>query len=392
VDDIRTLNAAIASAYDAVAYDPPTLRDLDADRLTGVGALFGSRRIAKDVLDLGCGTGGQLAKAASQVTGRLVGVDLSASACALARERLAPFGDRVEIRNADLLDLDPEALGQFDLIYLNGVYYVAPPPVQARLLEVIGRALRPGGVAVMSYYAGPVAELRALLYRDLRATVSPGDSPETALAKARARIPHLRAAVRDPVFGPPMLALLDAMEAYPDHVFYLEALNQTFAPCRTSELQAGLGAHGVQFITYLDAPAATRAETAEARAAEADLEDFGGGGYRFSIFMRRPATGIVPDVRAPGLAWSNTLTRGEPNSEGRAVFLDKVRDLNFTIRTPLTAAFLDSTQAEAASWRQGLQAARALVPAGADLAAEEATLAGDLEALWRLGALTPHRT
>ncbi|MBS0412162.1 MAG: hypothetical protein JSR86_19735, partial [Proteobacteria bacterium] len=63
MDDIRALNAAIASAYDAVAYDPPTLRDLDVERLFGVAALFGSRRAAKDVLDLGCGTGGQLAMA-----------------------------------------------------------------------------------------------------------------------------------------------------------------------------------------------------------------------------------------------------------------------------------------------------------------------------------------
>ncbi|MBS0412649.1 MAG: class I SAM-dependent methyltransferase, partial [Proteobacteria bacterium] len=302
------------------------------------------------------------------------------------------FGDRVEILNADLLDLDVEALGQFDLVYLNGVYYVAPPQVQARLLEVIGQVLRPGGVLLMSYYAGAIAELRGLLYRAFRSVTAPTDSPAAALEKARAHIPRLRAGIRDPLFGPPMRALLDAMETYPDNVFYLEALNGSFTPCRTSDLQARLGPHGVQFITYLDAPAATRAPTAEARALEADVEDYGGGGYRYSVFMRRAASGIVPDVRAPGVAWSNALVRSEPDGEGQAVFVDVARNLNFTIRSPLTVAFLAATCGQPLDWRRGLAAARLGDVAGPDPEVDEATLATDVGHLWRLGAVTPTRT
>ena len=391
MDDTRALNAAIASAYDAVIYDPQTIPDLDVDRLFGVAALFGSTRVAKDVLDLGCGAGGQLAKAATQVTGRIVGVDLSASSCATARARLAEFGDRAEIRNADLLDLDPDALGQFDLVYLNGVYYVAPPQVQARLLEVIGRVLRPGGVAVISYYAGAVAELRALLYATLVDAVKAADSPRAALEMARAHIQRLRGAVRDPVFSPPMVALLDSLSSYSDSIFYLEALGGSFSANRASDLQARLGAQGVQFITYLDAPDAARAETADARALEADVEDLGMGGYHFGLFMRRDANGIVADARAAGLAWSNTLARGEPSPDGRAVFLDQARNIDFTIGSRLTAAFLAATREAALTWDQGLAAAREAVPPGDNPQAEDATLATDLEHLWRLRAVKPTR-
>jgi SAM-dependent methyltransferase len=391
VDDIRALNATIASAYDAVAYDPNTLRDLDVDRLSGVAALFGSKRVVKDVLDLGCGAGGQLAVAASQAKGRLVGVDLSGSSCAKARERLAEFGDRVDIRNADLLDLDPADLGQFDLVYLNGVYYVAPLAVQARLLEVIGRVLRPGGLAVISYYAGAVAELRALLYRTLADVAKSADSPQAALEAAKAHAGRLRDAIRDPVFGPPMRALIDGLADYPESVLYLEALGGAFSACRTSDLQARLGAHGVQFITYLDAPAVTRADTARARALDADIEDLSGGGYHFGVFMRRGHDGIATDVRATAVAWSSGLARSQPLAGGGAVFVDAVRDLNFTIRSPLTAAFLEAAIAGAVSWREGLEAARVQSPPGPDPAAEEAVLAADLDQLWRLGAVMPKR-
>ena len=88
--------------------------------------------------------------------GKLVGVDISREACARARQRCARYGDRARIICADFLDLDPERLGRFDLIYNIGVIFVTPPPIQESIVNLIARCLKPGGAAVLSYYTGGI--------------------------------------------------------------------------------------------------------------------------------------------------------------------------------------------------------------------------------------------
>ena len=106
LDPVRAANARIARAYDQVHYDPGADPELDADKLFGLAALHGVSSTPRDVLDLGCGAGQLLRRIGGQLTGRLVGVDLSAAACERARANLKPLGARVEVICADLLDLD----------------------------------------------------------------------------------------------------------------------------------------------------------------------------------------------------------------------------------------------------------------------------------------------
>jgi SAM-dependent methyltransferase len=157
VEDVRAANREIGRRYDEVPYDPAIGFSLDPDLLFVRAAAFGCaprdpERI--DVLDLGCGTGGQLTRAGYLVDGRLVGIDIAAGACATARARLAVFGDRAGVVCADFLDVVPGVLGAFDLIYVLGTHYITPPPVRAHLAALIGAALAPRGVVVASYYTG----------------------------------------------------------------------------------------------------------------------------------------------------------------------------------------------------------------------------------------------
>jgi SAM-dependent methyltransferase len=102
----------------------------------------------KRVLDVGCGAGTDLmrfAKAGAIVTG----VDISASAIALARTNFAQQGLAADLREADgeHLPFDDDT---FDLVFAHGVVQYTPDG--AALVQECRRVLQPGGEAVFQVY------------------------------------------------------------------------------------------------------------------------------------------------------------------------------------------------------------------------------------------------
>jgi SAM-dependent methyltransferase len=90
----RAFNARAAERYDALAYAPQPEPMLDLEKVLGLGLLYGCGPVgAPEVLDIGCGAGVQLARAAGQTGGRLVGTDISRAACAQAEKMLPPTPD-----------------------------------------------------------------------------------------------------------------------------------------------------------------------------------------------------------------------------------------------------------------------------------------------------------
>jgi SAM-dependent methyltransferase len=284
-DDLRRTNQAIARNYDAVSYDPAPLPLLDVKRVFAFAGLFGKVRAPRDVLDLGCGTGVQLQSAGSQVPGLLVGADLSGSACERARSRLESFGSRAVVHCADLQDLVPDQLGDFDLIYCIGVIFITPPPVRAKILDLIGRCLRPGGVAVISYYAGGVPALQAEVYRTIRRATA-GLPRQEAIRTGRAHLDRVLATLEGREGVEVLRAALDGISAQDDLMFFHQALNGDFASLQTSALEQELAPHHVSFATYLPPVAAGYHSSSRERAIAADLVDFSHGQYRYAIFAK----------------------------------------------------------------------------------------------------------
>jgi trans-aconitate 2-methyltransferase len=95
------------------------------------------------VLDAGCGSG-RVTKLIFDLIpeGRVIGVDGSPSMVELAREQLAPFGDRAELFVSDLLDLDLEEAA--DALFSNATFHWILD--HDRLFARLFAALRPGGV------------------------------------------------------------------------------------------------------------------------------------------------------------------------------------------------------------------------------------------------------
>ena len=155
-------NARVRAYWDAHIHDldisssQPGTREFFADldqyhfeklhhlpRLIDFSAYRGKR-----VLDVGCGAGTDLvrfAKGGAIVTG----VDISASAIALARQNFAQQGLPADLREADGEQL-PFPDGAFDFVFAHGVVqYTAN---DRALVAECGRVLKPSGTAVFQVY------------------------------------------------------------------------------------------------------------------------------------------------------------------------------------------------------------------------------------------------
>ena len=111
------------------------------------------------VLDLGCGSARIAEELLDDGAREYVGVDFSAPMLELARDRLARFGDRARLIEADFLDAD--LAGTFDVVLALGVFdYVgAPEPLVRR----IARLTAGSAVATFprwSWLRGPLRHLR----------------------------------------------------------------------------------------------------------------------------------------------------------------------------------------------------------------------------------------
>ena len=379
------INDKIAQSYDHVPYDPQALPDFDPEWLFGMAALHGveQRRTEVDVLDLGCGTGSQLERAASMCAGRLVGTDLSQSACERAAERVGVFGDRAEIRCADFLDLDCDDLGQFDLIYHIGVLYVIPEEVRTRVLALIGQCLKPGGVAVISYHTGAIPLLTAGIHRALRACKDESLPVEEQIRAGRARLHEIEGWLsRIGGDHSAMRTALQRIDNSPDVVFFHEMLNERYSALSTAALHAELSDGGVHFLNWVyPGPFGEIARAAD-RAIAADAWSFGGGGYHCAVFAK--CDGVQPaSARSADLLWETHLTRIETQS-GEATFSDG-SDNYLTIVNPVTEAALELLSLEPRRYADLCETLEQTFAGQREMGTVDSVLNRNLVALWQQG-------
>lgn len=390
MDELKAFNEVLASDYSAVIYDTEAFAYLDVERVFGQAALFGELGRPADVLDLGCGTGAQLARIAEQVSGRLVGVDISPGPARIARERLAGFGDRARVLCADLLDVDVSDLGQFDLILNIGVLQVTPPAVRHRALELIGRCLRPGGVATLAYPAGRVLELRMGLHGVLRAGLEQL-APDEAVPAARARLAELATRLDDGAGTGLQRAAMDLTASQQDPVFYHEVFNPHYGPVRTGEVAGVLAGYGISFAWYFATADDTLPADPQRRADLADAYDDTYGSYRHAMFGRYLKPGPC-NVLSAQVVWKCLVARDNPGDfTGEQVFSQVDGPLSATIRAPASMAMLDLLTAEPLGWAELTdRVGEVFRGEGGRLTEDElAVMENDIALLWRNGLLKP---
>mgnify|MGYP001112861243 CR=1 FL=1 len=388
---VRAVNAAIAGNYDALVFDPEPNPLTDPRIIFGHAAAFGQVRKPADVLDIGCGTGMQLLQASSHVGGRLVGTDISPVACERARQKLAPFGERATILCQDILELDPEELGEFDLIYVIGVIYVTPEEVQRKILNLIGRCLRPGGAVQITYYAGTVSAIRASLHATLRTAAGNAASREEAIAIARASLDSLSEAVADREGADMLRMAIDETRKHTDLFFFHEVLNEAFCSIQTGWLERELSESGVGFAGYLRPFDLDNSIGSRERALLADKVDSMRGQYRRAIFAKfdGPAPGAIEEWP---VAWASQLVRERTGAfEARQPFRIPHTEIVVEAGNPATSAAFYALAEGPRRWPEIAEAVtHALETAGMEAGpAEWRVVQSNLGEMWKHGFIVP---
>lgn len=377
--DVRAATARAARSYDLVPYKPRAKGSpgLDPMLLFGIAGVYGEfwLRGDIDVLDLGCGSGGQLLRVGDLTTGRLVGVDISSVACQEAVKQCAPLGGRCAIHCKDLFDLDTGSLGQFDLIYVLGVYFVVPPAVQQRLIAVASACLKPGGVLVISYYAGEVWRQYDVMRRAVQAAVDRAAPHGEQVRAARARIHDLAAAGTG--------TLLSRMAGHTlggdETAFFHEMMGEFHSPAKTVDLEMILAPAGIHFLNWLE-PGPFTAADPMGRASAADRASQ--GGYFYGVFGKYDP---AKSGDWNGLSWITNMRRAGVSGYGVAVFQDASSGKRLEVANSTTAAALDLLARGPCRWEDMLKAMAAM-PAGL---AYLASVKRDFVSFWHAGALTP---
>ncbi|MEL6382782.1 MAG: class I SAM-dependent methyltransferase [Cyanobacteria bacterium J06626_18] len=156
----QSISAAVAKLYDTYPFPPEPLLDEPPpgynwrwNWLTAYAFCTGQKPVnqAVRILDAGCGTGvGTEYLVHLNPAATVVGIDLSAGALAVARERCQKSGaTRAELHHLSLFDVD-QVPGEFDLINCVGVLHHTPDPVGG--IQALAQKLVPGGLLHIFVY------------------------------------------------------------------------------------------------------------------------------------------------------------------------------------------------------------------------------------------------
>lgn len=373
--------------YDQVPWGEQGAFTSGLNAILGIARLYGAGSNVRDVLDLGCGGGGSLQQIADDVPGRLVGIDLSPQSCELARAQLAPYGDRATIICGDLANLEPEELGQFDMIFLVGVLYILPPSEHQALLDLAARCLRPGGLLILSYYNGGTAVLRASIYNSLRvAAEEPGDLTET-VGRYRSLLRELRESIRGDSAAENLTRLaIHEIDKLEDDALYHEAFTPHFQAMQTVQINEALRRHDIRFLTPTIVTSASALAKSAQRALVDDRNCLIASGYEYAFFGR--VDDGPPDASAWNIRWTSRLKRSEDPSEldGHGRFILNPGGQPFEIEAPLTQRMLDALTDTPMTFQEALRVACEDVEATDE---EVARAASDFLVLWQLATLSP---
>ncbi|MBK7397873.1 MAG: class I SAM-dependent methyltransferase [Myxococcales bacterium] len=293
-----------AAAYEAVPYTSLPYPRTHPDHLCSMARLAGIAAPAVEgaaVLEIGCGSGGNLLPMAAHLPhARFVGVDLAAAE--LARAPFVP--SNVELRATSGTTVE----GRFDYVIAHGVWSWIPEDDRRALLAAIRRVLTPTGVAFVSYNVLPGWHLRGAFRAMLRAHTA-GRGAGEAVSAAKELLAYLdRSAPRTGAYRAALDEERARLAAADDGYLFHELLEEHNHPVSVETFVAEAGAAGLSFLCEADPLANPTAGTRRALlplvgddpiAVERALDWARGRSFRCSLLVREDA----PRGPRPGEGW-----------------------------------------------------------------------------------------
>jgi len=244
-----------ATSYDEVPYSDNCFSLTHPDHLAVMASLYGLSTPPVErcrVLELGCALGGNLIPMALGLPGAyFVGIDLSASQIAFARETAEALGLRnIDLRVMSITDVGPE-LGPFDYIVCHGVYSWVPPAVQDKILALCKDLLSPNGVSYVSFNTYPGWHARGLVREMMSYHVRRRAEARDRVQGARQFLDELSHTVidRDSSFARILRTEAEYLRRSGDQYLYHEHLEETNQPCYYHEFADRAAAKGLRYFS-----------------------------------------------------------------------------------------------------------------------------------------------
>ena len=132
-------DTAVADGYDRTRFSSPAGRLFNFLDRRAVRRALADLPAGSTLADMPCGTG-RLADVALTLGFSVHGVDIASAMLAVARRRLAAFGDRFTTAVADIQSVDPAQ--RFDAVLSARFLMHFPPTEQRTLIEALARRAR----------------------------------------------------------------------------------------------------------------------------------------------------------------------------------------------------------------------------------------------------------
>lgn len=277
--------------------------------------------------DFGCGPGTTLVVlAAAFPHGTFFGLDLDPRHVRAARDKAESLGlTNIEFICGSFDAREADKICDVDFAVANGVYSWFGTAVRSQLLNRLEAAVRPGGLALVSYYtlsgAAQTLPVRRLL-KEITSALSPTD--KDAEAKAL-RVVYELLQSKAAFFDENPIATRLVSEWSGRSMNYL--VNDYFAPdlrlSEPSEVAAEMASHDFAFAGDSEAvlwdPAPTARDLATLDPAASWLEDAAAfataSPFRSDVFVRHPVTRStapqIPKQDMFGTLWPETLLAGQ---------------------------------------------------------------------------------
>jgi len=257
------VHESAVTSYDEIPYDSKPLYSTHPDCLATAGRLRGLSPAPASrcrVLELGCGTGGNLIPMAYSLPGsRFVGIDLSGRQIAAGQGLCRRLGlTNIDLRETSITDVEA-SWGQFDYIICHGVFSWVPRSVQDHVLWICQHLLAPQGIAYISYNTYPGWHLRNVVRDLMRYHAARYDDAPTKISQARSILAFMAkaAAGLDGAMPAVLASEAQSLPEAPDYYLYHEHLEESNQPlyfhefverARQSKLQyLGEAWHHTQF-------------------------------------------------------------------------------------------------------------------------------------------------
>jgi methyltransferase-like protein/predicted O-methyltransferase YrrM len=245
--------------YDELTYETNPFPETHPGNLAVLGSLFGISTVDPQqcrVLELGSATGGNIIPMAWHLPqSEFVGVELSSPQASLGHSIIQALKlTNIRLDVCDILDLEPERIGQFDYIIVHGVYSWVPAVVRDKILDLLGKCLTPQGIAYVSYNVLPGWRMRGSVRDLLLYATRDAVGAEAKYTTAIAALERLQQALQDTQADSSRYVQKEIgylLKSHPSYLLheYLAGENNAFL---FSTFLDDIERHGLQYVCETD--------------------------------------------------------------------------------------------------------------------------------------------